>query len=586
MKIHLLLFCLFIGSVAFGQGLKRKVLFLGNSYTAVNDLPAMLAAAAASVGDTLVRDMYAPGGYTLQQHLQDNQSINKIKSGGWDYVVLQEQSQRPSFPEYSLAEASQLSNRIRQYNSCARPLFYMTWGRKNGDASVCSSWAPVCTYAGMDSLLHLRYKLMAEKNHTQVSPVGATWKYIREHFPGIELYQADESHPSLAGTYAGSCCFYASVFKKDPATITYNGGLSASVAANIRLAAKLVVYDILAKWYFPDHPPKADFGYAAGTGTNEIQLINKSLQADSYLWNFGDGDTSTKANPMHSYPSNGSFTVTLTVSRCDLGTIYQSSFQKTISFCAFTPTISPDTIMLCSLNPDTLWTQTADAYQWFDSNGDSLANATNRYFIPTQADNHSVRTRQNGCEEMSQPAFVDAFVSFNFYYVSQVPQDSICVGDSVMLILKPVTSPQPADKDVQWFRDNIPIPFSANDTIRVTTTGHYHAVVYDTLYCPGSPIYTTGALPVEFQNCTAPVSGKLTLSRVSIYPNPGKDFTIRIPSGLIGSRFSVTDVMGKIITKGMLEREMNTLQMDDMKDGIYFLTIGEDARQRFRLLKQ
>ena len=34
--------------------------------------------------------------------------------------------------------------------------------------------------------------------------------------------------------------------------------------------------------------------------------------ADSVLWNFGDGDTSTERNPIHNYSSNGTFVVTLT----------------------------------------------------------------------------------------------------------------------------------------------------------------------------------------------------------------------------------------------------------------------------------
>lgn len=587
MKLRfLLLLTHFIIATATGQGLKRKVLFLGNSYTHYNNLPAMLAAAATSVGDTLVYDLYAPGGYTLAQHLNDNSAINKIKAGGWDYVVLQEQSQRPSFPQYSLADANNLSSKIRQYNPCARPLFYMTWGRKNGDASNCSFWPPLCTYAGMDSMLHMRYLQMAKANHTEVSPVGATWKHIRQHFPGIELYDPDQSHPSVAGTYAGVCSFYASVFKKDPSSILHTAGLSAANAANIRQAAKLVVFDSLANWHFPDQPPKADFHYVSASGANEIQLINKSLRGDSYLWNFGDGDTSTLRNPTHSYPSNGSFLITLTVSRCDLGTVYKDSFQKIISFCAFTPVIFPDTIMLCTVNPDTLWTQPFDAYQWFNADGDSIPNATHRYFVPTLGDNYYVRTRQNGCAEMSSAAFVNSFFSFGFYYVNPVASNPICLGDTVLLILNPVTTPQPADKDVVWFRDGIPVPFSGNDSLLITTSGNYHAVVYDTLYCPGSPIFTTSAVPVEFQNCTVSVSKNRSSSQVSIYPNPGKDFTIRIHPDMIGARFAVTDVLGKIIQTGRFEKELNKVQMEGVKGGIYLLKIGKEAGTVLRLIRE
>ena len=43
----------------------------------------------------------------------------------------------------------------------------------------------------------------------------------------------------------------------------------------------------------------------------EVQLTNTSLGAISYLWIFGDGDTSTLDNPYHSYSTNDTFVITL-----------------------------------------------------------------------------------------------------------------------------------------------------------------------------------------------------------------------------------------------------------------------------------
>ncbi|HYG15677.1 MAG TPA: SGNH/GDSL hydrolase family protein, partial [Bacteroidia bacterium] len=97
-KTILLLLTILNLFVAYGQ--KRKVLFIGNSYTRVNDLPLITSGIAMNMGDTLVYDVSYPDGYTLEQHFTNSTTLNKIKAGGWDYVVLQEQSQRPSFPEY------------------------------------------------------------------------------------------------------------------------------------------------------------------------------------------------------------------------------------------------------------------------------------------------------------------------------------------------------------------------------------------------------------------------------------------------------------------------------------------------------
>ena len=94
---------------------------------------------------------------------------------------------------------------------------------------------------------------MADSNNAIVSPVGAVWKYIRQNFPLIDLYQADESHPSVAGTYAAACSFYTALFRKDPTLISFNSGLTASDAADIRNAAKLIVYDSLLNWHIGEY---------------------------------------------------------------------------------------------------------------------------------------------------------------------------------------------------------------------------------------------------------------------------------------------------------------------------------------------
>src|ERR1700752_1694734 len=44
-----------------------------------------------------------------------------------------------------------------------------------------------------------------------------------------------------------------------------------------------------------------------------ISFINTSANATSYLWDFGDGNTSTQFNPAHVYNFNGSFLMKLKV---------------------------------------------------------------------------------------------------------------------------------------------------------------------------------------------------------------------------------------------------------------------------------
>ncbi|MFN6037478.1 MAG: PKD domain-containing protein [Bacteroidota bacterium] len=305
-------------TVSFGQFTKR-VLFLGNSYTAVNNLPQTVANVAASTGDNLIFDSNTPGGYTFQGHSTNATSLSKIALGTWDFVVLQEQSQMPSFPTGQVQSsvfpyAKTLDSLINAANPCTETMFYMTWGRKNGDASNCSVWPPVCTYQGMDSLLYLRYMMMTDSNHAVVSPVGRVWKSLRNNYPLLDLYQSDGSHPSLAGTYAAACCFYTCIFRKDPMFITDNGGLGINDAANIRQIVKSVVYDSLLNWRIGTYDPFASFNYQLN-GSSVI-FNNSSQNASQFVWDFGDGSTDTTSSPTHNYVSQGTYTVSLQASTC------------------------------------------------------------------------------------------------------------------------------------------------------------------------------------------------------------------------------------------------------------------------------
>jgi PKD repeat protein len=343
MKINCLFFLLFafLPLCSFAQSTKR-VLFLGNSYTAVNNLPQLIANFALAHGDTLIFDSNTPGGHTFQGHCGNATSLSKIAQGGWDYVVLQEQSQLPSFPINQVQTsvfpyAKKLDSLNLAANPCGESMFYMTWGRKNGDASNCANWPPVCTYQGMDSLLALRYTMMANDNEAELSPVGAVWKKIRATFPGIELYQSDESHPSEAGSYAAAVCFYTMIFKEDPSLIVYNYTLNATDAQNIRNIVKQLVFNQLGNWNSGISDPQADFSFTQ-VNTYTYQFNSQSQNAVDLLWNFDDGNTDITASPTHTFAGAGTYNVQLTATKCGR--------QNTI--------IKPITIPAVNLNEQTI----------------------------------------------------------------------------------------------------------------------------------------------------------------------------------------------------------------------------------------
>ncbi len=320
MKLFFYFFVAFLFTITLVNGqTTKKVLFIGNSYTSVNNLPSLVKNMAMSTGDVLIYDSNTPGGARFLNHAVNATTLTKINSNTWDYVVLQAQSQETSLSQTQMESevypyATTLCNAIRANNECSQPLFYMTWGRENGDASNCSFIPWVCTYEGMDDAIRNSYEFMAEENQAELSPVGSVWRYLRTNHPSIDLYSSDSSHPSLEGSYAAACAFYAMIYKKDPTLITWNSTLSESVTTTIKLAAKTIVYDVISVWDYTSNPALANYTEVIQAG--EVSFTNTSEAFDSLLWDFGDGATSTEINPIHTYAMSGFYTVTLTVIKC------------------------------------------------------------------------------------------------------------------------------------------------------------------------------------------------------------------------------------------------------------------------------
>ncbi|MEI6817895.1 MAG: PKD domain-containing protein, partial [Bacteroidota bacterium] len=70
---------------------------------------------------------------------------------------------------------------------------------------------------------------------------------------------------------------------------------------------------VLTATFNRDSIPVADFASNSPVCVNsEVSFTNTSSEADSYYWQFGDGNFSTDFNPTHTYSNSGNYTVTLT----------------------------------------------------------------------------------------------------------------------------------------------------------------------------------------------------------------------------------------------------------------------------------
>jgi PKD repeat protein len=302
-----------------------SVLFVGNSYTYVNDLPTMTSNLAISLGDEITFDSKTNGGFTFANQLNDPLTHTKIQSKPWDYVVLQAQSQEPSFP-YSqvntntLPQAIQLADSVYDNRYCSQAMFFMTWGREVGDPQ----WDSINTFYKMNDRLRLAYLRFVDSTESSVAPVGVAWRYVRDNHPTIQLYSGDGSHPSVAGTYLAACTFYASLFRKSPVGASYLSTLDATTAGILQSAAALCVLDSLETWHLRSNEEVAIAGFESVETDLSVQFTNTSWRSTDYYWTFGDGMTSNAHNPQHTYTADGNYTVTLIASNeCGSDTIQQ-----------------------------------------------------------------------------------------------------------------------------------------------------------------------------------------------------------------------------------------------------------------------
>lgn len=296
------------------QAQQTSVLFIGNSYTYVNDLPNTFRQLALSLGDTVTVSSSAPGGYTFQAHATYQPTLTAIHAQQWDFVVLQEQSQRPAFSQGQVEAqvfpfAAQLVDSIRANDPCSQPVFYMTWGRQNGDADNCAVWPPVCTFQGMNDLLEERYVQMAEDNDAFAAPVGVAWKQVRDTHPFINLYQSDGSHPSPEGTYLAACVFYATVFGEASAPAAYVAGLQADTAAILRGIADAVVLGDPTAWNLDVLPP-VDAMYTGSTSPTWNEVTYTHGGAGEHLWTCTNGESFTTPDATFHFAGEGTYSFT------------------------------------------------------------------------------------------------------------------------------------------------------------------------------------------------------------------------------------------------------------------------------------
>jgi hypothetical protein len=140
--------------VAASAATPTRVLFVGNSFTFVNELPQQLIHIAQSLGEEVVVGQSTIGGCTAyyQRAETDNTTASLIKQE-WDYIVLQTYSILPSV---EAARRTYLSPAVQSFvarKKQAKIVMYLTWGYRDGNAAPCPTGSGKCFPLGSNANL-------------------------------------------------------------------------------------------------------------------------------------------------------------------------------------------------------------------------------------------------------------------------------------------------------------------------------------------------------------------------------------------------------------------------------------------------
>ena len=205
-----------------------RILFIGNSYTYFNDLPRMLQSMAPASSKTLRIELGAAleGGATLRSHW-NKRTIDLVRNGNRDFVVLQEQSLAPiQATRDFIAYGERFGQEIRAAK--AQPVLFLTWSRQNRPSAQDS--------------LNRAYRRLGDLITATVVPVGPAWQELQRLDTTAKLYTDDGSHPSPLGSFIAATTFYRTLFGELPVrSYTANAGLSSRTLTLVHRAVETAV---------------------------------------------------------------------------------------------------------------------------------------------------------------------------------------------------------------------------------------------------------------------------------------------------------------------------------------------------------
>lgn len=306
-------FSLFATSSFFAQSNELSVLFIGNSYTHMNDMPKLFDKLCKAEGLKVHVEKSAQSGASFQIHSERKDMYEAIASRKWDYVILQGYSRELTWNSNHIDTATipylnKILASIDESSPNASKLFYMTWGYENG----FQEREEVNTFLKMADTIEKGYRYLGQKYNFPVVPVGMVWKSVKQDSV-IDLYASDRAHPSQNGSYLIANTFFQSIFgipaRPDLGIIDENDATLIREKVNEVLLEKRAEYGLDKETFFIDGKIEKD---SSGVEQYRLDYAANFPDASRILWDFGN-KKSRKWKGNHYYDSLGIHTVQVTI---------------------------------------------------------------------------------------------------------------------------------------------------------------------------------------------------------------------------------------------------------------------------------
>ena len=216
-----------------------RALFLGNSYIHRGPVPMLVERLAARAGHAFRPYAIAPGGATLRDHLERDEVEYAMAFGGWDALVLQEQSLTPTRtlgdPAAFAADAAELARMFHAHSPAATVWLTQTWARHPDHLSMlppehrfypnhyADPQAMRAELAASTRDAAARVHEAVPHAEVRVMHQGDAWAgYMATQSP-IRLHDADGSHANAQGQWLNAMLWYREWFGALPPTDARDG---------------------------------------------------------------------------------------------------------------------------------------------------------------------------------------------------------------------------------------------------------------------------------------------------------------------------------------------------------------------------